>query len=143
VRRYKYILALLLPAILSLSIPAAGVSTNNKGKYCPVHHVLLKKEKLKILYGLVLLPCDTLDRVKVAATYFPYANSVAYGGCVIEPDSPEYEEVLYCAKCREVEREAESWPCLETRDTPIITTLPTPTITPLLTPVIAKPPRIQ
>jgi hypothetical protein len=93
----------------------------DKTKICPVHHVPLKRQRLGIGYGLVTDNCGDMDRLWAAVKYFPYANRVIYGGCDIETNSPRYEEVLYCPKCREVEK---TWPCLETHDTPIITTLP-------------------
>jgi hypothetical protein len=123
-RRLTY---LLLSLLLLLNV-ARGPQTrafhappDDEPKICPVHHVPLKREQLGIVYGLVFDPCNTNDRARAAEKYFPYANSVIYGGCIIEPDSPRYEEITYCPKCREVEK---TWPCLETRDTPIITTLP-------------------
>jgi hypothetical protein len=118
----RYIALLSLLGFTFAGMLAARVSGDEE-KVCPVHHVPLKKEKLQIVYGLVIDPCSTFDRAKASGEYFPYANSVVYGGCVIFPDSPKEEEVLYCPKCREVEK---TWPCLETRDTPIITTLPAP-----------------
>jgi hypothetical protein len=90
---------------------------DNDETLCPVHHVLLKRGKLGLFYGLVAKdPCDTLDRIKARENYFPYANSSRYyGGSVRYSDSPDYKEVLYCPKCREVEN---TWPCLETHGTP-------------------------
>lgn len=117
----RYILMLPLLSILIFSLPATVVSGDSKEKMCPVHHVSLKKEKLEIIYGLVDESCVGLDRIKSQGQYFPYANSVVYGGCLIYPNSPKYKDILYCSKCREVEK---SWPCLETNDTPIITKLP-------------------
>jgi hypothetical protein len=125
----RCILLLLLLAFAAASVPAARVS-GGEDKLCPVHHVPLKKGKLEIIYGLVVDPCDTFDRANSSEKYFPYAHSVIYGGCIMTTDSPKDQEVLYCPKCREVEK---TWPCIETRDTPIITTLPAPRITRLPT----------
>jgi hypothetical protein len=116
----RYILLLSLLAFAFASGSTARVS-GGEDKLCPVHRVPLKKEKLEIIYGLVVDPCDTFDRARSSEKYFPYANSVIYGGCIITPHSPKEQEVLYCPKCREVEK---TWPCIETRDTPIIMTLP-------------------
>jgi hypothetical protein len=129
-RPYRYLLSLPLLAILIFGLPATAISDDNKEQLCPVHHVPLRKERLGITYGLVVDPCFSFDRIKAEEKYFPYANSVIYGGCLIYPDSPKDEEVLYCPKCREVEK---SWPCLETNETPIITTLPPPRATKLQT----------
>ena len=118
----RRIASLLLFLLLLLNVAGAPQTrASHKPKICPVHRVPLKHEQLAIVYGLVVLPCDTFDRAEAAEKYFPYANSVIYGGCVIELDSPRYKEITYCPKCREVEK---TWPCLETHDTPIITTLP-------------------
>ncbi len=70
---------------------------------CPVHHLPLKGERLRITYGLADGPRTSPGRSEWQEVYFPYANSVIYGGCVIGPDSPQYEGVLYCPKCRKVE----------------------------------------
>ena len=127
-KRSPYLVLLLLLAISVAGGGAQHVSAgNNDETLCPVHHVPLKREKLGLFYGLVAQdPCDTLDRIEAERKYFPYANSSVYGGCVRYSDSPDYKEVLYCPKCREVEK---TWPCLETRETPIlnprVTRLPT------------------
>jgi hypothetical protein len=125
----RYILLLSTLAFAFGTVPPSKVSGGAE-KLCPIHHLPLKREKLQIVYGLVAEPCDMFDRAKASEKYFPYANSVIYGGCIISPDSPKVEEVLYCPKCREVEK---TWPCIETRETPIITTLPAPRITRLPT----------
>jgi hypothetical protein len=110
---------LLLGVVGAPQMQGSGATDKNRDA-CPVHHTPLKREKLEIVYGLVLDPCNTDRRARVAEKHFPYANSVVYGGCVIFPDSPTDKEVTYCSKCREVEK---TWPCLETRDTPIATKL--------------------
>jgi hypothetical protein len=115
---------------LAFAGPPVPTVSGDEVKVCPVHHVPLKKDKLEIIYGLVVDSCDTSDRRKASERYFPFDNAVAYGGCVIFEDSPKYKEVRYCPKCREVEK---TWPCLETRDTPMISTLPALRITSLPT----------
>jgi hypothetical protein len=119
-KRSAYFVALLL---LILSAAARGsqyASASDRDEtVCPVHHVPLQREKLGLAYGLVAHgPCDTLDRIEAKEKYFPYANSSVYGGFVRDSNSPDYIEIMYCPKCREVEK---SWPCLETRETRIIT----------------------
>lgn len=127
----SFILLILVLAVVTVAgVPPLSVTSDSQEKMCPVHQVPLKKEKLKIAYGLIPdEPCN-VDRRKAAKQYFPLANSVVEGGCVILPNSPKYEEVLYCPKCREVEK---TWRCPETSDAPIITTLPAPRVTRLLT----------
>jgi hypothetical protein len=102
---------------IALSNLPIGEASGGYPKSCPVHHLRLRREKLGIIYGLVADPCAGSERIASAAKNFPYANSVIYGGCVIEPSSPKYKEVLYCERCREVEK---SWPCLETQPLPVI-----------------------
>ena len=124
------LLILILAVVAVAGVPTLSVASDSEEKMCPVHHVPLKKEKLKIAYGLIPdEPCNA-DRRKAAKQHFPLANSVVEGGCVILPDSPKYEEVLYCPKCREVEK---TWRCLATSETPIITTLPPSRVTRLPT----------
>lgn len=119
---YRYIPLFPLLIILLLSIPTPEVSSDSTEEMCPVHHLPLKRERLEIIYGLVAtVRCDTWDRTKAEEKYFPYANSESYGGCLMDADSPKYKEVLYCPKCRAVEK---TWPCIETHSTPMITNLP-------------------
>lgn len=120
-RSFKYLFVLLLLALSVFNEPAKEASAGSREKRCPIHHVVLKKEKLPIIYGEAVLPCESFSRWRAASKYFPYANSAVYGGCVITDDSPKYKEVLYCEKCREVEK---NWPCLETETTPMIEKLP-------------------
>jgi hypothetical protein len=121
----RYIVVISLLGFALVGVPT-GEGLGAEEKLCPVHHIPLKKEKLKIVYGLVVEPCDSSDRNAASEKHFPYANPVVYGGCIIFPNSPKDKEVLYCSKCRDVEKK---WPCLETRDTPMITTLPPPRVT--------------
>ena len=120
-RMRKYIFCLLILAAAFVNFPLSEASGDSHPKKCPVHHLRLKKENLEIVYGLVAHPCASLERLEFAARKFPYANSVVYGGCVIEPDSPRYKEVTYCEACRKAEKES---PCLEELKLPIIEKLP-------------------
>jgi hypothetical protein len=70
---------------------------------------------------LVAHPCAGLEQLELAARKFPYANSVVYGGCVIESDSPRFKEVMYCEACRKAEKES---PCIEEVKHPINEKLP-------------------
>lgn len=122
----RYIFLFLMLAVSISAVPTHRVAGDDEVKICPIHHVPLKRETLKIVYGLIPDEPSNCDRVKVAEQYFPYANSVVYGGCVVGPDSPKTKDVPYCSKCRAAEK---AWSCLTTRDTPIITTLPPPRVT--------------
>lgn len=125
-RLSRYILLFFLLAVSISDVGTRRVAGDDEVKICPVHHVPLQKETLKIAYGLVPGEACDLIRDKAAEQFFPYANSVVNGGCVTDPDSPKTADVLYCPKCRAAEK---AWSCLTTRETPIITTLPPPRIT--------------
>ena len=89
----------IIPPILSL-VPSdweEGASS------CEIHSEVLIKDKLRIGYGLMGYLYDYEAYQKVKPELFPHASSSYGGGCVIEPDSPEYAEVLYCQKCRAAE----------------------------------------
>lgn len=81
---------------------------------CPIHHQLLRRDRVPIEYGLVGFQPGYFEAEK---SLFPNANTVSLGGCVIETTldacsgreiqlSPEYADVLYCPACR---RAAERW----------------------------------
>jgi len=128
-RRAAYLISVLL-LILPITSGGGQPASASDAKLCPVHHLPLKHGKREIVYGLVADVCDSFAHAQAEHKYFPYANSVAYGGCLVFPDSPKSEDVLYCPKCREVER---AWPCLVTGETPIVTELPPPRVTKLPT----------
>jgi len=67
---------------------------------CEVHGTALEVDKVRIVYGLTV---SRASYSKAERQYFPHANKVAYGGCVITDESPKYAEVLYCRRCREEE----------------------------------------
>lgn len=80
--------------------------------HCPVHHLLLQKDTVEIIYGL-LAERPAYD--KAHEKQFPYSNLWVGGGCVvmveIDPcagkeiqSSPQRAEVLYCPKCRVAEK---------------------------------------
>ena len=67
--------------------------------WCDVHGELMTEGRAPILYGLVGLD----KRYQEAYEKFPNSNSVVFGGCVITPNSPQYETVHFCLSCREAE----------------------------------------
>lgn len=84
------------------------IPSDAEEKRCPVHGDFLKKDKVQIVYGLTEFRPGYLEAQE---KFFPYANSIEYGGCVIETAvnpcdgtevqfSPKYAEVLYCQSCR-------------------------------------------
>lgn len=77
-------------------------------KRCPLHRQRLNRDKVEIIYGLVLFKPEY---VKAEKRRFPYANDAAYGGCVITTvtnpctgkevlSDPKFAEVMYCRRCR-------------------------------------------
>ena len=68
---------------------------------CPVHQEQLKQEPVKIVYGLR----GPLEKGYVEASHklFPYSNKNVSGGCVLNRDSPKFQTVDYCPKCRRAE----------------------------------------
>ena len=121
---YSLVLVLVILAVIGAPQTRASHGDADEPTFCPVHHVPLMRGRVEIVYGLIVDVCDR-DLAEAAEKYFPYANSVVYGGCLSPVDPPHLKEVLYCPKCRELEK---TWPCLETRETPIITTLPPPRV---------------
>jgi hypothetical protein len=68
----KYIFRLLMLAIALSNIPIGEASGGGHPKRCPVHHLRLKKENLEIVYGLVVDPCDSTERITSAAKNFRF-----------------------------------------------------------------------
>jgi len=65
---------------------------------CKVHGVLLKKDRVQIIYGLVGFKVGYLEAQK---KLFPNSNKEAFGGCIVE--STKFAEVVYCTECRKAE----------------------------------------
>ena len=107
--------ALILPESIS-HIPADW----RPGDRCRVHHQILKKDKVEIIYGLMAFRANYEGAERVL---FPNANIVAYGGCVIMTDpvsgkvSPRFAEVLYCSRCRFDEKR---WSKANRRNRPLV-----------------------
>jgi TonB family protein len=91
-----------------LSDTESHIPPDSVGKRCPVHGEWLRRDKVDIAYGLIDFKPAYLKAEKRS---FPYANEVAYGGCVIwveinpctgarRQGSPRFAEVLYCTRCR-------------------------------------------
>jgi TonB family protein len=67
---------------------------------CKVHDRLLRKDKVRIVYGLI----GFVDRyLENREKFFPNSNTIAFGGCVVSEESPSYAEVAYCQVCRKAE----------------------------------------
>jgi TonB family protein len=80
---------------------------------CNVHNTILRKDRVKIRYGLMLFD---KEYAKVTEQYFPNANLNFEGGCVLQTvvDIDPYShkrtsmteqeaDVLYCSRCRQAE----------------------------------------
>ena len=70
-------------------------------EFCEIHHVSLKLDTVKILYGL---PINDFDNSYHEAKdkLFPNSNLIFEGGCM--SDCYSKAEVLFCYKCRLNER---------------------------------------
>jgi hypothetical protein len=67
---------------------------------CPVHHITLEEDIVRIVYGLLDLPEDEFESRQEG---FPFANSRYLGGCCVQ--EPRRARVLFCQECRENEKE--------------------------------------
>lgn len=67
---------------------------------CEVHKQILKKDKVKIAYGL---PANVDGYFAIKEKFFPNSRKVALGGCVVSEESPTYAYVAYCRVCRNAE----------------------------------------
>jgi hypothetical protein len=67
---------------------------------CPVHHLQLQEDVVRIDYGLIL-PMEGEDEAR--QDQFPFANSSYLGGCCVS--EPTRARVLFCSECREAEKE--------------------------------------
>ena len=65
---------------------------------CKVHGVLLKNDRLEIIYGLTAYK---VGYVKAQRKQFPNSNKSALGGCIRE--ATKFAVVAYCPKCRRAE----------------------------------------
>lgn len=66
---------------------------------CPVHNVLLKRDRLRVSYGLFEIDGDYLDARDVR---FPFAETEVLGGCTI--GDKKHVDVSYCPECRREEK---------------------------------------
>ncbi len=75
---------------------ASSLAAKPNVKRCKVHGEILKKVRVRIVYGLVISIYEPDARTEL----FPNANIVKYGGCEIDDSYPEEAEVYYCFQCR-------------------------------------------
>lgn len=82
---------------------------DSDGQRCEVHGVLLRRDKVDIVYGLLRYKPGYW---RAQQRHFPNANSWVGGGCgiveIVNPCTGEtfhtkYAEVLYCPRCRRAE----------------------------------------
>ncbi len=70
---------------------------------CEIHHEILKKDLIKILYGLIAYaPIDILFYNETKGL-FPNDNDSFLGGCVVQ--SEKFVETAYCPKCRAAKKD--------------------------------------
>src|SRR5215213_9983419 len=97
---------------LPLAVTASGA---DRSKVCEVHGEILKRDKVRIEYGHFNFNQDWFLG-EVPSKLFPNAKQFVTGACKTEKDiredgscvkraGPKYEEVLYCQKCRDAEKE--------------------------------------
>jgi hypothetical protein len=112
-----YFLALLMIVLLAGQNSSSSLALSVKAQpaVCKVHGDVLKPEKVRIEYGLFNFNQDWLlgtEREKL----FPNANQFITEACKTEKDirddgscarraGPKYQQVLYCQKCRDAEKE--------------------------------------
>ena len=65
---------------------------------CRVHGILLKTDRVQIIYGLMGFKVGYLEAEK---KLFPNSHKKAFGGCLVE--ATKFAEVAYCPKCRRAE----------------------------------------
>jgi Gram-negative bacterial TonB protein C-terminal len=65
---------------------------------CKVHGALLKKDRVEIIYGLMLYKPGYFEAQQKS---FPNAQTNAMGGCIVE--ETRFAIVAYCPKCRKAE----------------------------------------
>ena len=75
------------------------IPEDHEGRTCKVHGFKLEKDKVNIVYGLMISDPEGYE----AAKSFPHANRRVEGGCEVSDDSPKFAEVLYCRACRAAE----------------------------------------
>lgn len=101
----------LLQSKLALAIFTIGVITisyviwdysNTTSQLCAVHHQYLRKDKVKVTYGLRDYDNEYYDAER---TLFPNANTYADGGCLDDGSRSQSQHVLYCGKCRITQEE--------------------------------------
>ena len=95
-----------IPNPLVVSDRTKGIAT-----VCPVHGVKMERQKLEIIYGLVLWDgwfreeiavAGSLDRFReIEREEFPFADRRPLGGCVLSPGCAKYAKVWICSRCEQ------------------------------------------
>ena len=100
----SYALTFLLAAgCASTTSYVQKIQESERSGVCYVHHEDMKKERLRIAYGLIGYSKKFTD---ARLSKFPFAQRAIFGGCVIitvldqpELNSPEFGEAYVCPKC--------------------------------------------
>lgn len=71
---------------------------------CEVHQVKMAYRNVPIVYGLIG-PEPGDPTAEEAKRLFPHRHEVAFGGCVITPDSPKREHIYVCPACKQAREE--------------------------------------
>ena len=100
--RSVYFVSLILALAGCTSLPQSYYvdyqSALNSG-ICNVHHVEMNKEKVPIIYGLIIEEPGVGPNYKTRMKRFPFADRFSLGGCVVMENSPEEELIYVCPAC--------------------------------------------
>jgi hypothetical protein len=66
---------------------------------CEVHHIKMDRKEVRIAYGL-LVPGPGEPTGDIEQRLFPHRYEVAFGGCVVSPNSPKTDKVYVCSECK-------------------------------------------
>ena len=64
---------------------------------CPVHHVRMKLERVKVAYGLQA--GRGREYYESHNEKFPFSDMICGGGCVVSDDSRKFSYIFVCADC--------------------------------------------
>jgi len=81
-------------------LPPLPANVAARIRLCELHHEWMKLGTVKIAYGLI----EGNEAFSQAQKrLFPNSHSFTLGGCVVSPESPKENTVLYCESCRKAE----------------------------------------
>ena len=102
-RSRRAFLSKLLNTGASLAV-AFHVSAKENRRLCEVHYVPLRKGRVPIKWGLVIV-CYPEGYKEAQRIQFPNSHKEIYGGCEVPDNPPSDGDILFCQKCRDSEYE--------------------------------------